>query len=148
MYPHVKDAVDRQEVLLEWHKALGEAPAPMLKDRFGSERRKAKTLNFSIAYGKTKAGLAKDWDVSVQEAQETILAWYDARKEVKNWQDDIKSKARKTGYTGAQDCICTSSVIVCVCLCVSLCVCVCVWCVCVFARAYALEPGLAYMDAM
>jgi len=148
MYPHVKDAVDRQEVLLEWNKALGEAPAPMLKDRFGSERRKAKTLNFSIAYGKTKAGLAKDWDVSVQEAQETILAWYDARKEVKNWQDDIKSKARKTGYTGAQDCICTSSVIVCVCLCVSLCVCVCVWCVCVFARAYALEPGLAYMDAM
>ena len=100
MYPHVKDAVDRQEVLLEWNKALGEAPAPMLKDKYGSERRKAKTLNFSIAYGKTKTGLANDWGVSVQEAHETILAWYDARKEVKDWQDAVKVRARKFGYTG------------------------------------------------
>ena len=98
MYPHVKAAVDRQEVLLEWNKADGVAPAPMLKDTFGSERRKAKTLNFSIAYGKTKTGLAKDWGVGVDEAEETILAWYDARKEVKEWQDQVKVKARKTGY--------------------------------------------------
>ena len=65
------------QVLLEWnHAANGEAPAPMLKDKFGAERRKAKTLNFSIAYGKTKSGLAKDWDVSVEEAEETIIAWF------------------------------------------------------------------------
>ena len=38
----------------------------MLKDVFASERRKAKTLNFSIAYGKTKHGLAKDWNVDIQ----------------------------------------------------------------------------------
>jgi hypothetical protein len=62
-------------VLLEWNKANGDAPAPMLKDKFGSERRKAKTLNFSIAYGKTKSGLAKDWGVSVAEAEETIHKW-------------------------------------------------------------------------
>ena len=29
----------------------------------------AKTLNFSIAYGKTAHGLGKDWGVSVSEAQ-------------------------------------------------------------------------------
>lgn len=35
----------------------------LLQDAFGSERRKAKMLNFSIAYGKTPMGLAKDWKV-------------------------------------------------------------------------------------
>ena len=46
-------AVARKEVLLEWNaKAEGRPPpVPLLKDVFGSERRKAKTLNFSIAYG-------------------------------------------------------------------------------------------------
>jgi DNA polymerase-1 len=33
---------------------------------YGAERRKAKTLNFSIAYGKTAIGLSKDWGVSVE----------------------------------------------------------------------------------
>lgn len=61
-----RQAVNKGEVLLEWDKGKGEAPAPMLKDVYASERRKAKTLNFSIAYGKTSHGLAKDWGVSSQ----------------------------------------------------------------------------------
>ena len=154
-------------MLLEWNKANGDAPAPMLKDKYGSERRKAKTLNFSIAYGKTKNGLAKDWGVSVNEAEETIHAWslsllllpspaqcvctvacmalqlvhvgalecavlllpartpphrssalscclrpargaqnrYDARKEVKEWQDAIKTNARKNGCMSVLACV-------------------------------------------
>ena len=35
-----------------------------------------KVLNFSIAYGKTAFGLAKDFDVSTEEAQATVDAWY------------------------------------------------------------------------
>ena len=66
MYDNVREACNRGEVLLEWDKSKGEAPAPMLKDKFASERRKAKTLNFSIAYGKTKHGLAQDWGVSLK----------------------------------------------------------------------------------
>jgi hypothetical protein len=31
----------------------GPSPKPLLKERYGAERRQAKTLNFSIAYGKT-----------------------------------------------------------------------------------------------
>lgn len=67
MYAHVREAVERGEVLLEWDSKDGTAPAPapMLKDVFGAERRKAKMLNFSIAYGKTAAGLSKDWKVSL-----------------------------------------------------------------------------------
>jgi DNA polymerase I len=61
MYPYIKEAIDRGEVLLEWDNSKGKAPKPLVKDKFASERRKAKTLNFSIAYGKTIHGLAKDW---------------------------------------------------------------------------------------
>lgn len=38
----------------------------LFKDAFGSERRKAKMLNFSIAYGKTPVGLARDWKVPTE----------------------------------------------------------------------------------
>jgi hypothetical protein len=66
------------------------------QDKFASERRRAKTLNFSIAYGKTAKGcctnsffcckfvllfrpcfarLSEDWNVSLQEAEETLEKW-------------------------------------------------------------------------
>jgi DNA polymerase I-like protein with 3'-5' exonuclease and polymerase domains len=38
----------------------------VMQDAFGAERRKAKMLNFSIAYGKTAHGLARDWKVTCQ----------------------------------------------------------------------------------
>jgi len=41
---------------------------PLLKDKYAAERRKAKTMNFSIAYGKTRTGFAAEWGVSLKEA--------------------------------------------------------------------------------
>lgn len=38
----------------------------VFQDAFASERRKAKMLNFSIAYGKTPVGLARDWKVPME----------------------------------------------------------------------------------
>ncbi|KAM7492692.1 hypothetical protein LguiA_035613 [Lonicera macranthoides] len=95
MYPHIRDAVEKKQVLLEWYPQPGEdkPPVPLLKDAFASERRKAKMLNFSIAYGKTATGLARDWKVSVKEAKETVDLWYNERKEVLNWQHDRKKQA-------------------------------------------------------
>ena len=66
MFDHVREAVDRGDCLLEWDYTQGKPPAPLLKDVFGSERRRAKTLNFSIAYGKTVHGLSKDWGAWVR----------------------------------------------------------------------------------
>lgn len=36
----------------------------LMQDAFAAERRKAKMLNFSIAYGKTPVGLSRDWKVA------------------------------------------------------------------------------------
>ncbi|CAH9140376.1 unnamed protein product [Cuscuta epithymum] len=97
MYSHIQEAVEQKRVLLEWHPQPGEdmPPVPLLKDAFASERRKAKMLNFSIAYGKTTVGLARDWKVSVKEAKETVDRWYSDRKEVLTWQEQRKSEAHQ-----------------------------------------------------
>ncbi|KAG0485271.1 hypothetical protein HPP92_009350 [Vanilla planifolia] len=95
MYAHVREAVEENRVLLEWHAQTGEEkpPAPLLKDAFAAERRKAKMLNFSIAYGKTPLGLSRDWKVSLNEAKETVQLWYKERKEVLKWQEERKRDA-------------------------------------------------------
>ncbi|CAL5003786.1 unnamed protein product [Urochloa decumbens] len=97
MYQHIRDAVDEKRVLLEWHPQPGQEkpPVPLLKDAFGTERRKAKMLNFSIAYGKTADGLSRDWKVSVKEARDTLKLWYGDRKEVLAWQKRQKKLAHE-----------------------------------------------------
>jgi DNA polymerase-1 len=102
MYPHVAAAIANKEVLLEWdEKKEGgkKPPLPVLKDAFAVERRKAKVLNFSIAYGKTAMGLSQDWNVSLEEAKATLEAWYRDRPEVKKWQLDTIRDAHSFGCT-------------------------------------------------
>jgi DNA polymerase-1 len=99
MFPYVREAVEKGECLLEWDYSKGDPPKPLLKDMFASERRKAKTLNFSIAYGKTAHGLSQDWGVSTKEAEDMLKAWYQARPEVEKWQHEKKQIARDRGIT-------------------------------------------------
>ena len=98
MFDHVRQAVENGEVLLE-KGTQGDSDKPLVKDKYAAERRRAKTLNFSIAYGKTAHGLAKDWGVSQQEAQSMLRAWYDDRPEVEMWRKDTIAAARSSGYT-------------------------------------------------
>lgn len=44
-------------------------------------------------------GLAKDWNVTQEEAQETLDRWYSDRPEVLLWQEKTINKASRTGYT-------------------------------------------------
>ncbi|XP_020243959.1 DNA polymerase I A, chloroplastic-like isoform X2 [Asparagus officinalis] len=99
MYEHVRKAVEDKKVLLEWDPQPGEEkpPVPLLKDAYAAERRKAKMLNFSIAYGKTAVGLSRDWKVSVKEAKETVKRWYNGRQEVLKWQEERKKEAVQNG---------------------------------------------------
>lgn len=99
MFDYVKRAVERGECLLERDRGRSDRDhVPLLKDMFSGERRKAKTLNFSIAYGKTVVGLSRDWNVSEREAKETLELWYKERKEVREWQANCKRFLRTHGY--------------------------------------------------
>jgi DNA polymerase-1 len=103
MYDHIRAAVGRGEVALEREEG-GEpvltpagTPPPLLKDVFAAERRRAKVLNFSIAYGKTAHGLARDWGTTVDEAAATVERWYADRPEVQAWQEATRQEARRAG---------------------------------------------------
>ncbi|KAJ9521967.1 hypothetical protein QJQ45_024847, partial [Haematococcus lacustris] len=97
MYDHIKEAIKNKEVFLEKGDEGAPPDAVLLKDKFASERRKAKILNFSIAYGKTAHGLAKDFGTSLQEAEATVAKWYGDRAEVLKWQKATKEKAKELG---------------------------------------------------
>ncbi|CAD8076713.1 unnamed protein product [Paramecium primaurelia] len=99
MFPHIQEEIDKGELLIEWDKQKGKAPAPLVKDKYAAERRKAKVLNFSIAYGKTATGFAKDWQCEVKEAQKTIDAWFAQRKEVEQWQYNVRMIAKNQFFT-------------------------------------------------
>lgn len=99
MYPDIKEAVDQHKVILEWDNTQGPPPAPMLKNMYSAQRKTAKTMNFSIAYGKTAHGFAKDWGVSFDEAAAALKRWYAERKEVEEWQDAVKKTAVQKGFT-------------------------------------------------
>lgn len=98
MYPNIKKELEEGKVLLEWDYSKGNPPLPLIKDKFAAERKKSKGMNFSIAYGKSAHGFSKDWNCSMQEAQETLNAWYRDRPEVKEWQDKVKSIALEKGW--------------------------------------------------
>ena len=54
-------------------------------------------LNFSIAYGKTAHGLAKDFGTTLAEAEHTVALWYRDRPEVLEWQKEQRRVARERG---------------------------------------------------
>ena len=89
MYPDIQAELDNGTIFLEWDNSKGKPPVPLLKDRYANERKKAKVMNFSIAYGKTVHGFMKDWNCSKEEAQNTVNLWYKDRPEVKEWQKRI-----------------------------------------------------------
>ena len=94
MYSYISEALERGECVVDDD---GEKDLPLVKDVYPNERRRAKVLNFSIAYGKTSHGLAKDWGVSRKEAQGIVDLWYSDRPEVQKWQEMSKRIAMKTG---------------------------------------------------
>ena len=99
MYPEIKDKIDNGEVLLEWDYSKGDPPKPLVKDMYAAERKKAKIMNFSIAYGKTAHGFANDFNCTLEEAQEIVEIWYKDRPEVRSWQEKAKEIAKTEGYT-------------------------------------------------
>ncbi len=61
-------------------------------------RNAAKTINFSIIYGKTAYGLSKDLGISVKEAELFINSYFNRYEKVKDFLDSQKELAKKQGY--------------------------------------------------
>eukprot|EP01095_Lingulamoeba_sp_RSL-Kostka_P017925 TRINITY_DN9602_c0_g1_i1.p1 TRINITY_DN9602_c0_g1~~TRINITY_DN9602_c0_g1_i1.p1 ORF type:complete len:318 (-),score=113.84 TRINITY_DN9602_c0_g1_i1:6-959(-) len=99
MYSYISDEINNGDLLLEDENVDNPNNLPTVKSKYSTERRRAKVLNFSIAYGKTAIGLAKDWNVSREEAVEIVNRWYNDRPEVRMWQRKNIDRARQTGYT-------------------------------------------------
>uniref|UniRef100_A0A7S2RII9 DNA-directed DNA polymerase family A palm domain-containing protein n=1 Tax=Mucochytrium quahogii TaxID=96639 RepID=A0A7S2RII9_9STRA len=100
MFDYISKEEKEGKVILEWDYAKGPKPEdiPLIKDKYASERRMAKVLNFSIAYGKTEYGLAKDFGKDLEEAKEILDKWYASRPEVKQWQQEMRKQAKIFGY--------------------------------------------------
>lgn len=58
----------------------------------------AKTINFSIIYGKTAFGLSQDLGISVSEADGFIENYFKRYRAVKDYLENQKELARKNGY--------------------------------------------------
>lgn len=61
-------------------------------------RNVAKTINFSVLYGKTSYGLAQDLQISIQEADEFIRSYFARYARVNDFLESQKEKAKKNGY--------------------------------------------------
>nr|MBU9888908.1 DNA polymerase I [Candidatus Omnitrophota bacterium] len=61
-------------------------------------RNAAKTINFSIVYGKTGYGLSRDLNISIPEAERFIKDYFDRYPKVKEFLETQKERAKKEGF--------------------------------------------------
>lgn len=65
----------------------------------GEMRRRAKVINFGLLYGMEAFGLAQRLDISREEAQEHMDAYFAQFPNVKAFLDGVVTEARRNGYT-------------------------------------------------
>ena len=62
------------------------------------QRTAAKIVNFSIIYGKTAFGLAKELKITRKDAEDYIAKYFAEYPKVKTLEEEIIKRAEKTGY--------------------------------------------------
>ncbi|SDL94308.1 DNA polymerase I [Halarsenatibacter silvermanii] len=68
------------------------------EDVTGNMRRKAKVINFGIAYGMSAYSLSEDLDIPHNEAEEYIERYFSRFSGVKKYMDEIVERAGEQGY--------------------------------------------------
>ncbi|MFI5405003.1 MAG: DNA polymerase, partial [Nitrososphaerales archaeon] len=95
----------KDPALIKWFKDgedIHQKTADLISKRLNKpfDRSKGKLLNFSILYGKTAYGFAKDWNTTEEVAQEIINAWFFVLPKVKEWMENQVRETRKgQGWT-------------------------------------------------
>lgn len=82
-----------EEALVEGH-----VDHEMYKDKCSSERNKAKTINFGMAYGKGSYGFSKDLNISKEEAQAILDKYFVSLPRVKAAIDECHRLVDKQGF--------------------------------------------------
>lgn len=62
-------------------------------------RQKAKSVNFGLVYGKSPFGFAKDWNCSIDEAQEFLDRYFKKFYGIKSWMEKQKAFVRLSKYS-------------------------------------------------
>ena len=62
------------------------------------QRRAAKAINFGLIYGMSSFGLAKQLDVTRNEAQDYIEMYFSRYPKIKQYMENIRKKAAQNGY--------------------------------------------------
>jgi hypothetical protein len=92
------------DVYLAFAKASGMVPMNATKESHKAERNLAKAAVLGMSYLMSKIGLAKKLsadtgkEVTEDEAQELINAFYDVYWELKEWQDEIQEQYKDDGF--------------------------------------------------
>ncbi|MGM0370241.1 MAG: DNA polymerase I [Bacillota bacterium] len=94
--------ISQDEGLKEAYQQGADIHSKTAQELFGlatkEARRKAKAVNFGIAYGISAWGLADRLKIDQQEAQEYIDLYFERYPQVKEYIDDQKSQAKEQGY--------------------------------------------------
>ncbi len=62
------------------------------------QRQLGKRINFSVLYGLTAFGLAKDLDLDLKDAKAYIATYFEQYPEVSTWMDQVVAETEKLGY--------------------------------------------------
>jgi DNA polymerase-1 len=92
--------VEAFESGLDIHTATAARVAGVAVDEVDTDsRRRAKMINFGLLYGMEAYGLAQRLEISRDEAQEHVTAYFEQFPQVKAFMQGIVEEARSTGYT-------------------------------------------------
>ena len=79
-------------------KTASEAFGVPMDEVTKAQRRAAKVINFGVLYGMSARGLAQAADMSYQEAKEFIERYFEVRKPIREYLDEVLRGAREDGY--------------------------------------------------
>ena len=97
--------LSQDEILIDAFKKNEDLHSATAKRLFGDSslnndeaRRRAKTANFAILYGKTPFGLSQMLGISRTEASNFIDSYFAAFPGIKTWMEKLKEHAKESGY--------------------------------------------------
>lgn len=95
---HISDDDELKKAFLEGRDIHSAVAFSLFGEETQDARRKAKVVNFGVAYGISAQGLSRQLKISENEARKIIESYFQRYKGVKSWIDEVISEAERKGY--------------------------------------------------